>query len=191
MCALGTLLNRRQPKASSLAAALSAMAHFALRLRDEMETATTGQAGLIIRPADPPSAEGVIVEVEQVIAGQELASGTANHVEADQEGYAWLIIESPQLKQLTKALWRAGEAFSARGLEDRLLAAVFPFTWKDRRLYWICPAKTGRYAPFVPADAHEHLRDYPLEERMVEALHGHIPIERDRSQWYPLWGIPI
>ena len=191
MCGLGALFSRRQPKASSMAAALGAMAHFAPRLRDEMETTTTGQASLIIRPADPPSTVGVSVEVEQVIAGQELASGAGHHVEADQEGYAWLIIESPELERLTEALWRAVEAFSARGLEDRLLAAVFPFTWQDRRLYWICPAKTSRYAPFVPADEHEHLRDYPLEERMVEALHRHLPIERDRSQWYPLWGIPI
>ena len=113
-------------------------------------------------------------------------------VQSDAQDHAWVIVEEEKLEGLVASLERVGEALQAEGLEKRMLASVFPFTWKQQRLYWICRFKTGRYSPFVAVEGTaERLRDYPLELRMEAAMRKYLPTERDFSQWYPLWDVPL
>lgn len=169
------------------------MAQLARKLQDELGTSTTGQAGLIVRPsAAPPEGGDTATEVENALHGDGTLFGVAYRVQADDHDHAWVIAEAETLDALTRSLERASGALQVQGVGERLLAAVFPFTWMDTRLYWICHPKTGRYTPFVPkGDPQDQLRDYPLEVRMEKALRKDMPTERDVTEWYPLWGLPI
>lgn len=204
---LGSLLGRGKPIQVPWTEALKAMAAAAPRLQGELDTLPTGQAALLVRPAFPPTegpaqppvTAGTAAEVEAALAASPHAIGASPsapaddfRVQADADGHAWVVVRAGKLEELAAALARAAEALKAKGLEERILAAVFPFTWKEKRLYWICRFKTGRYSPFVAIEGREQrLRDYPVELRMEAALRKDLPTERDLSQWYPIWDMPV
>jgi hypothetical protein len=189
---LGTLLGRRKRTAVSWDDALDAMALLASKLQNELETITTGQVGLIVRPAKSPPSDGIAAEIEDALSDRVTNVGVRYHIQTDEQYHVWVVIEAEELELLVHSLRRITEALRERGLGDRVLAAVFPFTWMGQSLYWICPIKTGRYTPFATTGAAEdRLRDYPLELRMETALRKDLPTERDVSLWYPLWGMPI
>ena len=190
---LGALFGRRAKAPVDWAEALEAMAQLAQKLQNGLVTFTTGQAGLIIRPpASPPPGCDTAVEVESALRRDGTLLSVAYRVQADDHNHAWVIAEAEKLDALARSLGSASEALQAQGVGERLLAAVFPFTWMDSRLYWVCHPKTGRYTPFLPkGDPQDQLRDYPLEVRMEKALRKDLPTERDVTEWYPLWGIPI
>ena len=188
---LGALFGRRKPSPVSWADSLGAMGAITQRLEQEFDTFTTGQAALIVQP-DSSSPEGIVPQIESALSGHDSLMAVHRRVQPDNEGHAWVVVDSERLAGLADAVLRTAEALQERGLGERLLAAVFPFTWQERRLYWICHLTSGRYTPFVAmANNDERLRDYPVEVRMEAALQGELPTERDTSRWYPIWGMPI
>jgi hypothetical protein len=195
---LGNLLGRGKPTPIPWAEALNAMAAAAPQLQGELDTLPTGRAALLVRPAQPPATAGAAAEVEAALAASPDAIGASPsapggdfRVQADADGHVWVVASAGKLEELAAALARAAGVLKAKGLEERILAAVFPFTWKETHLYWICRFKTGRYSPFAAVPGSEQLRDYPLELRMEAALRKNLPTERDLSQWYPIWGMPV
>ena len=187
----GLLGRKKKPTSIPWTEALNAMAIAAPRLQGELETLATGQAALLVRPGEASPAAGTAAEVEAALAASPPAPTADVRVQADADGHAWVVVGAGKLEELAGALGRAAEALKAKGLEERILAAVFPFTWKETHLYWICRFKTGRYSPFATVPGSEHLRDYPLEMRMEAVLRKDLPTERDITQWYPIWGMPI
>ena len=189
---LGTLLGRKKQPPVPWAQALDAMAQASPVLQDDLETVTTGQAALLIQPAKESAGGNTAAEVESALARTMWLSVAGVRVQTDAEQHAWVVGEAGSLGELVSLLQRVSTALQAEGLEQRILAAVFPFAWKQRRLYWLCRSRTGRYSPFAAVEeSPQPLRDYPLELRMEAALRKYLPTERDLSQWYPLWDIPL
>ena len=189
---LGTLLGRKKPAPVPWAQALEAMAQAGPMLQNDLETTTTGQAALLVQPATDAASEGTAAEVETALSKTMWLAVDRVRVRTDAQRHAWVIGEAGKLEELVVLLQRISATMETEGLGQRILAAVFPFAWKQRRLYWLCRSKTGRYSPFVVVDdSSQPLRDYPLELRMEAAVRKYLPTERDLSQWYPLWDIPI
>jgi hypothetical protein len=91
-----------------------------------------------------------------------------------------------------------GDVLVRGGLGARVMAAVWPFRWRDttanedRRIYWIYQPRLKGYTPFVPlGDPESRERDHPLEIRMEEAIRRDLPTHRQVSDWYPIWGMPV
>lgn len=182
---------QRKPRDVSWDEAMGALGRAAPMLRDDLDTRTTGRAGLIVSPAAGATGADTASELERVLAAAEALDGAEHHIQTDEHNHAWLILEAQGLEALASSMARAVALLQAGALAGHLLAAVFPITWNDRTLYWICHVKTGRFTPFVPLPGEDQLRDYPLEIRMEATLRKGIPTDRDQSRWYPLWGIPI
>ena len=81
---------------------------------------------------------------------------------------------------------RAGRADNA----DRMLAAVFGFDYEGKKAYWIYSIKRGSFYPLVLSGYNE--RDNAAEMRLAAVMEeDRIPVERDLTRWYALWGIPF
>ncbi len=189
---LGALFGRGGSAHSNWAEALGALSQAATFIQNDLETLPQGQAGLIVQPDDDASHEDASAKVTRLLENDETLSSVRYRIQPDKHLHAWVILESKPLEDLTESLWKVAESLKERGMEDRLLAAVFPFTWQNKPLYWLLRISTGRFTPFVPVGQMEdEERDHPLEIRMEKALRKTIPTARSVKQWYPLWGIPI
>lgn len=187
---LDALRGRRRPAPHSWSDALGAMARASTRLQAQLQTYPTGRAGLIVRPEEQGSTDQGMRGLEDALRDDEPLRAVRHRVEADDHGHFWVMVRGDTLEELAEGLRLASGALVARGNEQRLLAAVFPFTWKEKRPYWIYTPRVGRFTPFVPT-GRDQLRDHPMEVRMEASMRGHIPTERDPSHWYPLWEAPI
>ena len=173
------------------ARAAGRMGQATLLLEQQLETLTTGRAAVLVRPSSDQDGNQAKAEVEQALSG--LTSSEARFdVEADETGHPWVVIRERGLPELTAAMQAVGAGLESAGLGDRIIAAVYPFHWKDDPVYWIYQSRLNAYTPFVPKGTKEgDERDHPLELRMEAALRRALPTSRHVAQWFPIWGMPI
>lgn len=105
-------------------------------------------------------------------------------VREDDHGYRWLIIHDAEIESLASALQFAAMTFQDKGTEEELLAAVFGFQ-NDKHAYWIYRFDRGTFYPFVPDGTDE--QDMGEAFKLQSVLAEELPIEEDKSEWYPLW----
>lgn len=189
---LSNLFGRSRAGPIPLAESLTDLARAAPLLEGELETQPTGEAGLIIQPDLPYNNPGLATVVSELLRA---GAGTARlpwRVQEDDHQHAWIIISAADLAALVDSCHSTVEALRAAGTDRLLLALVFPFSWQDKRMYWMLRPRSGRFSPFVPIGSpSDRQRDFALEVRMEHALRKVIPTARDAKEWYPLWGIPI
>ena len=171
--------------------AAEAMGRAAQRLEQEFETVTTGNAGVLVRPSADQAPEAAKAEVDAALGA--LSSADARFdVVTDGDGHPWVVVRGDGLSELAAATGVVGTALEAGGLGDRVIAAIYPFRWKDRRVYWMYQPRVRAYTPFAPlGDDEGSERDHPLELRMEAALRKTLPTAKHISEWYPIWGMPI
>ena len=171
--------------------AAEAMGRAAKRLEQEFETVTTGNVGVLVRPSADQPAEAALAEVDQALSS--LSSSDARFdVVTDTAGHPWVVIRGEGLPELAAATQAVGTALAEGGLGDRVIAAIYPFHWKERRVYWMYQPRVRAYTPFAPLGSEEDSeRDHPLELRMEAALRKTLPTAKQISEWYPIWGMPV
>ena len=74
-------------------------------------------------------------------------------------------------------------------LSDRLLVAIFPFTYNDTEVQWIYSFTRNRFYPFIPVNDKD--RDSILEFELSSTVEGLLPIEEELEHWYGIWGAPL
>lgn len=156
----------------------------AITMRDRLGYEGVGEAALCFAAPDAGGFDATIDDLQAVL-DRAAESGTAATFRDDEHGYRWLVVEGVEIESLATALQFAAETFREERFEDQLLAAVAGFERDDRRAYWIYSFPRGRYYPFVPDGDHE--RDAATEFKLQRVLADDLPIEDDRSEWYPLW----
>ena len=171
--------------------AAEAMGRAAKRLEEEFQTTTTGRVGVLVRPDEDQDAEAAKAEVEEAL--RSLSSSEARFdVLTDDSGHPWAVIRGDGLPELAAATEVVGTALAAGGLGDRVIAAIYPFQWRERKVYWMYQPRVRAYTPFAPLGSDEDSeRDHPLELRMEAALRKTLPTARQISEWYPIWGMPL
>lgn len=167
------------------------------RFEQQLDTSTTGEVGVLLRPTEGQSHTQTKAEVERALSGM---NRTKHHfdITIDEMGHGWAILKSESLTDLADGATQMGDVLAAAGLGERVVAAVFPFRWhdatnqSDRRIYWLYQPRLRSFTPFVPeGDQSNERRDHDLEIRMEAAIRRELPTERQTAQWYPIWGMPL
>jgi hypothetical protein len=149
-----------------------------------------GATGIVFQPLETADFEGILSETEELLRGSAADTGTEVESSADEYGYRWIILRDPDFEDLVVALNTISTQLQESGYGDRLLAAVFPFEDKGRKIYFIYNFKRGAYYPFIPAPG-DNARDSEGELRLKAQVGAELPWEEDITRWFPLWEIPV
>lgn len=186
---LDILLGRTRPARSKLDR-LFALSTASITLQANLELEPSGRAGLCFRPLTSSRFDSAEQEMRQLLERSAAASDTQVAFSRDSYGFAWLVLEDPQIEDLVALIHVISLTLQEHRFGEQLLAAVFRFSAKGRAVYWIYNYKRGAFYPFVPAPG-ERERDNALEIRLSAVLEKELPIEKDTRRWYPLWEIPV
>lgn len=174
-----------------------AMGNAEQRFERDLDTFTSGEVGVLIRPTSDQTPSQTRAEVERALTSIDRTRFKFD-VTIDDTGHAWAAMKAEHLPELASGAAQLGEAFGSMGMGDRIVAAVFPFRWRDtvqerdRKLYWVYQPRLAAFTPFVPdADQVEESRDHSLEVRMESAVRRDLPTFQETSEWYPIWDMPL
>lgn len=188
---------KRPPSHATWSQAMGSMGGATERLEKQLDTVTTREAAVLVRPTKEQLPTQTRAEIERALTGMDRTRFRFD-VTVDDTGYGWAIVKGAVLGDVAAGISQMGDVFTASGLGDRVMAAVFPFMWRDsvhqrdRKIYWLYQPRVRGFTPFVPdGDPTREKRDHELEIRMETAIRRDLPTFRDTSEWYPIWGMPI
>ncbi len=110
------------------------------------------------------------------------------NIKKDRYGYIWIVIEG-SVEDTVAAIDAVANTFIEYGFERQILAGVFAFNHKCKKLYLIYNYKDKRFYPFAPTDSKE--RDNDLEMLVYSIANDELSMESDISKWYPIWDMPL
>ena len=169
---------------------LFAMTTAYVAMLTELSIESTGAAAIVFQPLATADFEAIMRDAEELLTGTAQEQGSKLETSDDEYDYRWIILRDPDFEDLVVSLNTLSTELQAGGYGDRLLAAVFPFKEKNRRIYFLYNYKRGSFYPFVPADG-EQQRDSERELRLRAQLEKELPFEPDMTRWFPLWDIPL
>jgi hypothetical protein len=170
---------------------LFAMTTAYVAMQTELDMTSTGSAGIVFQPLATADFEQLLRDAEELLSGTAQETGTSVSSSDDEHGYRWIVLGDEDFEDLVVAMNTLSTELQAGGYGDRLLAAVFPFDQKGRRVYFIYNYKRGAFYPFVPAGGAQQ-RDNESELRLKAQLADEgIPFEAEMTRWFPLWDLPI
>ena len=188
---LDVILGRTKP-VRSRAEELFAISTSAVTLQTRLNLKPTGRAGLAVRPLQASEFEATEKEMRGLLEVASRETGGLVALAKDEYGYLWVVVEDEQFEDVVATLYTATIALSDAGYLDRVLAALFQFSDEDgKEICWIYNFKRGRFYPFIPLRTTGQRRDNAEELRLTAVMEGELPIEKDPSQWYALWGAPL
>ena len=158
-----------------------------------LDTFTTSIAGILVSPSADQNGVMAKEEIERAfeVVRPALINGSYEvKLDNADNPHPWVITHAENLKLLSEATSFVGASLTAAGIGPRILAAVYPFSWNEHRIYWIYQPRIKGFTPFAPNDTEEG-RDHPLELRMEKAIRSKLPTSRDVKQWFPIWGMPL
>lgn len=135
----------------------------------------------------------------------------------DEYNYLWFILKGKKIEDLVAGINAVGDTIHEKGFSRQLLGAVFEFTsgyeeispeikktdlgnigniyGENRNAYLIYNYKTDKFYPFVPIGPvlknGKRKRDNQMEFDIMNEISKEIPFQKDYSQWYPIWNIPL
>ena len=151
----------------------------------------TGSAGIVFQPLGTADFDQILTDAQELLTG--MAEETESKIRSadDEFGYRWLILSDDDFEDIVVSLNTLSTELQGGGYGDRLLAAVFSFEQKGRRIYLIYNFKRGAFYPFVPGPGDKQ-RDNESELRVKAQLDKEgIPWEAEMARWFPLWEIPL
>ncbi len=170
---------------------LIALSTAAVTLQAELGLVPTGQAGIVIRPIDSEEYRRAEAELAGLleIAGRE--TGAAITERNDGYGYRWVVIADDAIADLVSTAYSVSLQLRDARFGDQVLAAAFGFRDAGgRHVYWLYNFKRAAFYPFVPAPDGA-TRDTAHELQLAAAIGRELPVEADRTRWYPMWGMPL
>jgi len=184
---LDILRGQRVPKRADLDR-LFAIGGAAMSLEAGLDMRPTGRAGVCFKPIEAGEFERLVRDVEELLAATSADAGTTVSRHEDEYGFAWVVIDDPDLEDLVTTTHVVSQSMEERGFSERLLCAVFGFAGADGPFELVYAYKRGTFYPFAPREGKR--RDNALELRLQAALGGELPIEPELERWYPVWDAP-
>lgn len=187
---LDALLGRSKPKKANLDALFS-LPSAAVTLETAAGLKSIGRAAVCFKP---PSGQPFASLVDDITATLKVgADGEAPAIreEQDRYGYQWVVVSQPGIEELVTSIHLVNSTLEEQGYGPQLLCSVFGFAPTDdggRPAYLVYLYKRGTFYPFAPMDGEK--RDNAVELRLKAVLEGELPIEKDLTRWFPIWGIP-
>jgi hypothetical protein len=184
---LDTLLGRSKPAQPNLDQ-LFAVTNAALTLEVSIGLKPTGLGAVCYRKAEGGAFAEVESDVEQLIAGFD---GPRVEASTDKFGFTWLLVrrDPEQLAELVTDVHAVNSSLQDNGFGPYLLCSLFSFQdASGRRAALVYLYKKGTFYPF--ASKGEPNRDSMLEIQMKNEIGVDLPLEKDTSRWFPVWGAP-
>ena len=185
---LDILRGQRAPKRADLDR-LFAIGGAAMTLDAGLGFTPTGRAGVCFKPIEAGEFERLVRDVGELLAATSAEAGTTVSRHEDEYGFAWVVIDDPDLEDLVTTTHVVSQSMEERGFSERLLCAVFGFAGEDGPVDLVYAYKRGTFYPFAPRDGKR--RDNALELRLQAALAVELPIEPELERWYPVWDAPV
>jgi hypothetical protein len=167
---------------------LFAISTAAVTLEASLGYRADGEAGVCIKPLESSRYEAARAEIEGLLKISIKETGTQYKIEKDEYNYVWVHLFDPDFEDLVTGVQMISQILTEQGFGTQLLAAVYRFKG-EVVIYWIYNFKQGAYYPFVPESGRQ--RDTSREFRLKALMAKEMPIEKDESRWYPLWGMPL
>ncbi len=167
---------------------LFAISTAAITLEASLGYKADGAAGVCIKPMESSRYEAARAEIEELLKLSIKETGTQYKIQKDEYNYVWVVLADPDFEDLVTSIQMVSQILMEQGFGTQLLAAVYRFRG-EAVIYWIYNFKLGSYYPFVPASGQQ--RDTSREFRLKALMEKEMPIEKDESKWYPLWGMPL
>ncbi len=184
---LDTLLGRTKPVQPNLDH-LFAVPNAALTLEVSAGFKPTGYGAVCYRKAEGGAFAQVESDVEQLIEGFD---GPKVRVSNDKYGYTWLLVhrDPEQLPDLVTDVHAVNSSLQDNGFGPYLLCSLVTFEdARGRKLALVYLYKKGTFYPFAPQS--EPNRDNALELQVKTDIGADLPLEKDLSRWFPVWGAP-
>ncbi|MBR8744400.1 hypothetical protein [Nocardiopsis sp. MG754419] len=195
------LLGRSKPAQPDLDA-LFGLPTAALTLRAGVGLTPTGTGSVAFRAAEGAAFADVESDVTAL-----LNAGDGPPVEqtTDDYGYTWLVVRDSSADEeggegagalaetditgLVTDLHAVNSTLEVNGYGPSLLCSLVGFTdGSGRSVGLVYLYKRGTFYPFAPAGGQR--RDNALELQVEAAVGDDLPLEQDRSRWFPVYGAP-
>ena len=129
-------------------------------------------------------------ELNELMAMSAKEFDTELSTSEDSYGYRWATLKDPDLDELVTGVHLLNSTLEQRGYDSLLLCSVFRFRTEGAKdLYLVYLYKRATFYPFAPLPGER--RDNELELRVRGVVGRELPIEKDLSRWFPLWGVPL
>jgi len=167
---------------------LFAVPNAALTLEVSLGLKPTGHGAVCYRKAEGGAFAEVESDVEQLLEGFD---GPKVEVSTDKYGFTWLQVrrDPEQLTDLVTDLHAVNSALQDNGFGPYLLCTLIPFADpRGRTVALVYLYKKGTFYPFAPQA--EPRRDNTLELQVKTEVGADLPLEKDLTRWFPVWGAP-
>jgi hypothetical protein len=169
---------------------LFALATAQVTLESELALKSAGVAAIVFKPLSAGEFARAEQEIDELLGVTAQTSGSEVRRRQDPLGFQWLVVRDRDFEDLVTTVHLVSSELQARGFGAQLLAALFAFDGRGRRIYLIYGFKRGAFWPFVPTGA-EQERDNAEELRLRNELQGELPIEPDLTRWLGLFDAPL
>jgi hypothetical protein len=187
---LDAILGRSKPKQANLDALFN-LPSAAVTLETAAGLAPTDRAAVCFKPPSGQSFANLVDEITATLNVGAPAEGLEISEETDRFGYEWIVLRQPGIDQLVTSVHLVNTSLQEQGYGPHLLCSVFGFASTDggSSVYLVYLYKRGSFYPFAPMPGEK--RDNALELKVRALLEGELPIEKDLTRWFPIWGLPI
>ena len=162
-----------------------------ISLESKLNLKCTGKAAISLKTVSGGFFAETMSEVQNFLDVSKTDSDLSYQVANDSYGYLWIILQSSEIEDIISAISAVGQTINDRGFSKQLFAAVFQFSNnnKTNNRYLIYNYNLNKFYPFVPVNKNE--RDKEIEREIMVTIIDEMPIEKDASLWYPIWGLPL
>ncbi|GAB2596344.1 hypothetical protein GCM10027168_31440 [Streptomyces capparidis] len=190
---LDVVLGRRRPVPPDLDR-LFALPSAAVTLRAGTGFAPTGLGSVCFAAVEGGAFAGVRQEVRDLLDTDTGRGGAPVECSEDPYGYTWLLVRHPpdDPAAVVGDLHTVNTLLAEHGFGPQLLCSLLGFrdAAGTRPLALVYLYKRGTCYPFAPLPGGGERRDNALELRVRGLLKDELPIERDLTRWFPVWGAP-
>lgn len=190
MSFLRALLGRSKPARPNLDA-LFALPSAAITLQATTGFTPTGTGSVAFRAAEGQAFATLQSDITDLLSTDD---GPAVEPVADEYGYTWLVVraastEDSDISGLVTDLHAVNSTLEANGFGPSLLCSLVTFADpRGRGVALVYLYKRGTFYPFAPAGGQR--RDNSVELQVAAAVGGDLPMEQDKSRWFPVYGAP-
>jgi hypothetical protein len=187
---LGNVLFGRKKLQGAKLDKLFALASAQVTLEAELDLRSAGVAAVVFKPLSAGEFDRAQGEIEELLVAVCESTGSKVDRRPDTFGFQWLLVHDPDLEDLVASVHLVSSELEARGFGGQLLAALFAFQGRPKRIHLVYGFKRGTFWPFVPTGQGQE-RDNAEELRLKNELEGELPIEPELERWLGLFDAPI
>ncbi|CAN5233371.1 hypothetical protein BH18THE2_BH18THE2_20150 [soil metagenome] len=170
---------------------ISSLSSAYIALKTRLDLKSTGRSAICIKKVDLVPFSEMKQEIENFLDASKADFELTYRTIVDPYEYLWIIIMTKTLEDNVAAITSIGDTIEEKGFSDKLLASIFDFNDGSTANYLIYNYKLDKFYPFVPISEQQKRRDHDKELKIMSAVGDELPVEKDLSNWYPIWNIPI